>query len=217
MIIEELNIEIDIYSGSFSTLVELVKDKKIPLNEISVSEISDLYLNFIQKNKNKLSEIGEFMKLSAYLTYLKSLSLLPDKNNKNRLRKHTEQLYSTIDDYELLDYTKKILMKEYGKPSAKYVRVKPRDKIDQKDAKIQLENFVNDYLKVQEKLEIIKEVYSVEEAIKRLEKENQLNIYDIYKISDFNKLKFIVLFLGILTLIRNDRFSYEDGIFINLK
>lgn len=75
---EEVSVQFDIFSGPFSKLVELVKEKKISVRQISVSVISDLFLDYVNTNYKDLNSIGEFLELASYLTFLKSREILPN-------------------------------------------------------------------------------------------------------------------------------------------
>jgi segregation and condensation protein A len=77
-----------------------------------------------------------------------------------------------------------------------------------------LDIFLKDFINEHKKLEIIKELYTVEEAMDRIKEEQEFDLLKLYSFSQKNKLKFIVLFLAALNLVRNDVFIYENGYFI---
>jgi segregation and condensation protein A len=72
---------------------------------------------------------------------------------------------------------------------------------------------LKDFISEHKKLEIIKELYTVEEAMERINEEHEFDIIKLYTLSQNNKLKFIVMFLAALTLVRNDIYIYENGYF----
>ncbi|BBE31070.1 hypothetical protein OSSY52_12110 [Tepiditoga spiralis] len=210
----ELDINIDIYSGSFQKLVELIKEKKISVRNIPVSKIADLFNEYIQKNKKNLKNVGEFMRLASYLTFLKSKELLPRSSKDNELRKHKDFLYNVIEDYELLKKTSNIIKNDFGTPRTKYIKIKNINTPNKENFSKQLELFFSEYISIQEKLEIIREVYTVEKAMEKLSTFDKISIYNLYEISEYNKLKFIVYFLGALTLVRNNIYKFESDTFI---
>lgn len=211
-----LEVNIDIFSGSFEKLVELVKDKSINIRKVSVSKISDIFSKYVSNNKHTISEISEYLSLSSYLTYLKSKDILPSSKTDKEHIKHKNMFYSLIEDYELIKETRSIIEKDFGKPSKKFVSVKNRARFDKKEVKEQLDIYFLDYINLHEKLEILKDIYTVEKAIEKLKLFNEINILMIKDMSDNNKLKFIVLFLAALTMVVNGNFIYEEGKFFNV-
>jgi segregation and condensation protein A len=154
------------------------------------------------------------MHLSGYLTYLKSKDLLPNSENNKNFKKEKNMFYSLVEDFELIKETKKIIKNDFGKPSKRYVRIKNHASFNQEKVQDQLDIFLKDFINEHKKLEIIKELYTVEEAMDRIKEEQEFDLLKLYSFSQKNKLKFIVLFLAALNLVRNDVFIYENGYFI---
>ena len=75
----DLDILIDIpnYSGPLHTLLELAKNQKVDLNQISVTVLADHFLDFIKNSKN-LDLAFEYLIMATWLAYLKSKLLLPE-------------------------------------------------------------------------------------------------------------------------------------------
>src|SRR6056297_3237909 len=77
-------ITIDLFSGPFEKLVELIKEKEIPIRNIPLASICKIFNKYMHEHLEKLNNISEYMHLSGYLTYLKSKDLLPNgEKNKN--------------------------------------------------------------------------------------------------------------------------------------
>ncbi|MFY9404220.1 MAG: hypothetical protein WAP06_06150, partial [Defluviitoga tunisiensis] len=74
-----------------------------------------------------------------------------------------------------------------------------------------------DYITNQKRLEIIKDDYNVEKAIKDLEKINRFNVYNLFEYANYNKLKFVVLFLAALVLVQHKIFDYKEGFFYRIE
>jgi segregation and condensation protein A len=206
-------ITIDLFSGPFEKLVELIREKEIPIRKIPLITICKIFDKYMHENLEKLNNISEYMHLSGYLTYLKSKDLLPNSENNKKFRKEKNMFYSLVEDFDLIKETKKIIKNDFGKPSKRYVRIKNHADFSKEKVQNQLDIFLKDFISEHKKLEIIKELYTVEEAMERINEEHEFDIIKLYTLSQNNKLKFIVMFLAALTLVRNDIYIYENGYF----
>ena len=60
-------------------LLELAKNQKVDLAEISITKLADQFLEFIKDNKDlNLETASEFLLMATWLAYLKSKLLLPE-------------------------------------------------------------------------------------------------------------------------------------------
>ena len=210
---EEVSVQFDIFSGPFSKLVELVKEKKISVRQISVSVISDLFLDYVNTNYKDLNSIGEFLELASYLTFLKSREILPNSSKDKDFKRQREFIYTTIENYDILKQAKDLIKEDFGENKRKAVKVKKTATLNSEDVGYQLVKFFDDYITNQKRLEIIKDDYNVEKAIKDLEKINRFNVYNLFEYANYNKLKFVVLFLAALVLVQHKTFDYNNGFF----
>ncbi|MGB4373922.1 MAG: segregation/condensation protein A [Defluviitoga tunisiensis] len=214
---EEVSVQFDIFSGPFSKLVELVKEKKISVRQISVSVISDLFLDYVNTNYKDLNSIGEFLELASYLTFLKSREILPNSSKDKDFKRQREFIYTTIENYDILKQAKDLIKEDFGENKRKPVKVKKTATLDNEDVGYQLVKFFDDYITNQKRLEIIKDDYNVEKAIKDLEKINRFNVYNLFEYANYNKLKFVVLFLAALVLVQHKIFDYKEGFFYRIE
>jgi segregation and condensation protein A len=214
---EEVSVQFDIFSGPFSKLVELVKEKKISVRQISVSVISDLFLDYVNTNYKDLNSIGEFLELASYLTFLKSREILPNSSKDKDFKRQREFIYTTIENYDILKQAKDLIKEDFGENKRKAVKVKKTATLNSEDVGYQLVKFFDDYITNQKRLEIIKDDYNVEKAIKDLEKINRFNVYNLFEYANYNKLKFVVLFLAALVLVQHKIFDYKEGFFYRIE
>ena len=74
-----LNINIENYSGPLEVLLDLAKSQKVDLEKISITQLADQFIDFINKTKElNLDIASEYLLMAAWLAYLKSKLLLPD-------------------------------------------------------------------------------------------------------------------------------------------
>jgi segregation and condensation protein A len=75
----QISINIPNYSGPLEILLDLAKNQKVDLAEISITHLADQFLDYIKKNQNlNLETATEFLLMATWLAYLKSKLLLPD-------------------------------------------------------------------------------------------------------------------------------------------
>jgi len=76
---ELLKINIDNYSGPLEVLLDLAKSQKVDLANISISQLADQFIEFINSAKNiNLDLASEYLLMATWLAYLKSKLLLPE-------------------------------------------------------------------------------------------------------------------------------------------
>ena len=76
---EQLKINIDNYSGPLEVLLDLAKLQKVDLAEISITQLADEFIEFINStNKINLDLASEYLLMATWLAYLKSRLLLPE-------------------------------------------------------------------------------------------------------------------------------------------
>lgn len=77
---ERLTLSLDGYEGPLDLLLDLARKNKLDLREISILDLADQYLAYIQEARRlKLEVAGDYLVMAAWLTYLKSRMILPQK------------------------------------------------------------------------------------------------------------------------------------------
>jgi len=78
----ELNINIENYSGPLEILLDLAKSQKVDLANISITQLADQFIKFINNVKNvNLDLASEYLLMATWLAYLKSKLLLPEDDD----------------------------------------------------------------------------------------------------------------------------------------
>ena len=75
---DKFNLNIDNYEGPLELLLDLAKSQKVDLMKISIVQLADEYLKFINSIKKNLELAADFLVMATWLAYLKSRLLLPD-------------------------------------------------------------------------------------------------------------------------------------------
>ena len=80
--LDQISIDIPNYKGPLETLLDLAKNQKVDLAEISVTILADQFLNYIKDNKDlNLETASEYLLMATWLAYLKSKLLLPEQED----------------------------------------------------------------------------------------------------------------------------------------
>ena len=101
---ELLKIDIDNYSGPLDVLLTLAKTQKVDLANISITQLADQFVEFIQREKEiNLDIASEFLLMATWLTYLKSKLLLPDdEEDEFKATEVAEKLKLQLKKLELI-------------------------------------------------------------------------------------------------------------------
>ena len=101
---ESLKIKIDNYSGPLEVLLDLAKKQKVDLATISITQLADQFVEFINVSKKvNLDLASEYLLMATWLTYLKSKLLLPDDQEDDfKVKEVAEQLKLQLKKLELI-------------------------------------------------------------------------------------------------------------------
>ena len=71
-------LHINNYEGPLELLLDMAKSQKVDLMEISIVQLADQYIDYVEKLKDNLELAADFLVMAAWLAYLKSRLLLPE-------------------------------------------------------------------------------------------------------------------------------------------
>ena len=111
---EKLEINIDNYSGPLEVLLDLAKSQKVDLANISITQLADEFIKFINKaQKINLDLASEYLLMATWLAYLKSKLLLPDDDDDDfKASEVAEQLKLQLKKLELIRLLSDQLLKK---------------------------------------------------------------------------------------------------------
>ena len=109
-----LNINIDNYSGPIEVLLDLAKSQKVNLEEISITQLADQFIDFINSIKKiNLEVASEYLLMATWLAYLKSKLLLPEDDNEDfKATEIAEKLKLQLKKLELIRLLSDQLLKK---------------------------------------------------------------------------------------------------------
>lgn len=108
------SINIPNYSGPLEALLDLAKNQKVDLANISITKLADQFLEFVKSNKNlNLDSASEFLLMATWLAYLKSKLLLPeDEDDDFKALEVAERLKLQLKKLELIRLLSDQLLKK---------------------------------------------------------------------------------------------------------
>tara|TARA_B100001167_G_C16762461_1_gene302231 strand:+ start:965 stop:1705 length:741 start_codon:yes stop_codon:yes gene_type:complete len=111
---ESLSVKISNYSGPLDVLLELAKSQKVDLAKISISQLADQFMEFINSAKEiNLDLASEYLLMATWLAYLKSKLLLPqDDEDDFRASEVAEKLKVQLKKLELIRLLSDQLLKK---------------------------------------------------------------------------------------------------------
>ena len=111
---EPLKVEIDNYSGPLEVLLDLAKAQKVDLANISITQLADQFIEFINSAKKiNLDLASEYLLMATWLAYLKSKLLLPqDEEDEFKISEVAEKLKTQLKKLELIRLLSDQLLKK---------------------------------------------------------------------------------------------------------
>ena len=184
-----LNLNISGYEGPLDLLLDLSKKQKVDIKKISILELANQYLHFVDANLENLKLTADYLVMASLLAYLKSKLLIPEE--KEEVQEIQEDLTQRIIHYNAI---KKLSNKIFQFPREGHdffnISIKNEFIISNKIVpKISLQDLILKYSEIFKKKKSIKllteenEFYSLEDgetwlkSIFKLKEKNWLKLF----------------------------------------
>jgi len=213
-----MRICIEQFNGPLDLLVKMIDDEKLDINDISLGNIADQFVNYIKNNPNiDPEEMADFLAVAAKLLLIKSRTLLPYlirdeemeeiKDFTNQLKIYKDFLEASKKIEEILEARKFMYAREFNKKmlTESVVFYPPKNV----NTKILQDTFVElvKRLKIEDNIEedAIMKAISIEDKMSKiqnlLKKLNSLNFNALLE-KNITKIDMIVSFLAMLELMK---------------
>lgn len=210
------------FEGPLDLLLTLIEKRKLFVNDISLSKVTDDYVEYLQKNSFTMGDAASFILIASTLLLIKSKSLLPALTLTEEEEKDVSDLQIRLSLYEIYRRATIKIRSIFGK-TILFSRNRPKviDPVFSPDDSMTLKNIHNAVqgvihaLPKKEKLPEVKvrKTMSLEEMIDNLSTRIQSNLRMSFK--DFSKTKerveVIVSFLALLELVKNGVIQAEQS------
>ena len=233
-----LNLNISGYEGPLDLLLDLSKKQKVDIKKISILELANQYLNFVEENIENLKLTADYLVMASLLAYLKSKLLIPEE--KEEVQEIQEDLTQRIIHYNAIKKLSYEILKLPKEGNDFFnISIKNEFIISNKIVpKISLQDLILKYSEIFNKKKSIKllaeenDLYSLEDGerwlkrILKLKEKNWLNLFrflpEEIKSSKMKKSAIISLLLASLDnvnqgkIIINQKDHFEE-IMVKLK
>jgi len=218
-------IKTDAFEGPFHLLLSLIEERKFFINDLSLAQVTEDYLNYVKKFEElNPSEISSFIVVAATLILIKSKSLLPNLNLTSEEESDIHNLEERLKLYELYTKLSKHIKDRFGQKII-FAPLERKNELrawghttvvflpDEQITKENMMTFAHNALdKIPKKIILpeveVKKVISIEEMIskltERIEKTLQMNFKDFAGKAETKEEKIVVIigFLAMLELVR---------------
>ena len=222
-------IKLDNFQGPLDLLCNLIEKNKMSIYDIKLDEITDQYIEYINKAQELNLEIAsEFLSLASTLLYIKSKKLLPSKQEEEEEISEDELIRRIIEYKKYKDITA-VLRQNFEIYSKRIYKLPedielPKQKIeDAYDKNIIPELYQKLWTQNQEKVNenaknidkiAITDTYTVVDKVKEMFKElikNKTFVFNkLFSLQKHNKQEVVTAFSGLLELSRRSKVETEQ-------
>ncbi|MGE5540932.1 MAG: segregation and condensation protein A [Bacillota bacterium] len=111
-----LHLRTDSYQGPFELVLELIDKRKLSVNEISLSQITDEYIEHVRSQaKFPMEDAAQFIGVAATLLLIKSKSLIPDLELSEEEESDVDELKRRLMEYERVREMTRELSRIFGR------------------------------------------------------------------------------------------------------
>lgn len=215
------------FEGPLDLLCHLIDKNKMDICDINISDITDQYIEYLNKmEKLNLEIASEFLIMASTLLYLKSRTLLPVVENSDSDEKELteEELLQRIIEYKKYKENSEKLRIMYQENSRRIFKDEEKIKFPKKKLDIELNYslIVSAYSKIIEKNKnrlnknaknikkiAITDTYTVSSKVKEMYKElirNKRFVFNnLYSQNQCNKEEVVTAFTGLLEMSRRSK------------
>jgi segregation and condensation protein A len=113
---DRFSVETSAFSGPLEALLNLIEDRKLSISQISLAEVTDAYLAYVEKlPRLPLGETAQFVLVASTLLLIKSRTLLPTLSLTEEERESVQELEMRLARYALVRKAARALRKEWGR------------------------------------------------------------------------------------------------------
>lgn len=230
--IEDFKFNITNFEGPLDLLLYLITKNKKSIFEISLNELTDEYVSYLQEmNENNIEVASEFVVMAATLLDIKARKLLPELEEPEEEEQISEEeILRRLSQYKIYkEVSEKInlMYKEnFGSFTKSFEKIKFKRKIEYTGEKFtskeiftlysnvlfRNQNKINKHAREIEKIAVY-EKYSVQDKVKQIVgylNENKNMIFNNVFNSSCDNVEIVTAFLGVLELGRMKQVDIEQ-------
>ncbi len=203
------------FEGPLPLLLELIEKQKLDITTVSLAQVADDFLAYLETGKNiNLANLSEFLLIASHLILIKSKALLPFFEFTKEEEEDIEDLEERLKEYRRFKKAAGELSENWLRQSVSFSKKEEKIEVVQTEMPdINIENLFNliqGVIKKNEKEEeleeeIIETTVSLEEKITDLRnailKRAKISFNETVKDSK-NKIEVVVSFLAVLEMLK---------------
>jgi segregation and condensation protein A len=210
------NVKTQSFEGPLDLLLDLIEKRKLFINDISLSQVTDDFISHVQQFENlPMGESAHFILVASTLLLIKSKSLLPELNLTEEEKGDIQNLETRLKIYQRIKDASKNVQTLFGdKMIFTQSHARPVSPVFAPDAEFTLEKSLSllkdliGRLPKKEKLPqvVVQKVISLEDMIgtltTRIQGQLRMSFKSFAGEHRENKVNFIVSFLAMLELVK---------------
>ncbi len=215
---ESYTVKTGVFEGPFGLLLDLIEKRKLFINDLSLSQVTEDYLKYINSlSQSSVAETSSFIVVAATLILIKSKSLLPDLSLTSEEEGDITSLENRLRLYEIFTRLSQSVKNNFGKKIIFPAEERKREVVvflpDEQITRESMMTFAQEVLgRIPKKTTLpeveVRKVISIEEMINNLTDRIKQTLKMSF--SDFagkfktreEKVYVIVSFLAMLELVR---------------
>lgn len=110
-----LHIRQEAYEGPFDLILDLIEKRKLSINELSLAQVTDDYIQFVRgQGEFPMEEAAQFIGIAATLLLIKSRSLIPELELSTEEEEDVDDLKKRLMEYERVREQMRELSRIFG-------------------------------------------------------------------------------------------------------
>ncbi|MEK7100959.1 MAG: ScpA family protein [Patescibacteria group bacterium] len=109
------HIRTHVYEGPFGLILDLIEKRKLSVNELSLAQVTDDYIQFVRgQGQFPMEEAAQFIGTAATLLLIKSKSLIPELELSGEEEEDVDDLKKRLAEYERVREYAREVARLYG-------------------------------------------------------------------------------------------------------
>src|SRR3989338_5973588 len=123
---QRFTLETETYQGPLEALLDMIEARKMSITDISLAEVCDSYLAYVEKMPSlPLGETAQFILVASTLLLIKSRTLLPSMDLTDEERESVDELEKRLQRLRIIRQCAKLLRKEWGRAPYRFPKRAP--------------------------------------------------------------------------------------------
>jgi segregation and condensation protein A len=212
---DKYQVKTEVYEGPLDVLLQLIEKRKLFINDISLAEITDNFIEYVQSMQRlPLKNIADFIVVASTLVLIKSKSLMPVLDLTEEEEMSIDELEFRLREYKEIKRLSRYVDNLFGKQiifSKKPTHIEPvfspETSLTPENLYLSALSLINSFPKKEDiKQAAIKKVVSLEEMMshltERIKSSLKLSFRNFSDVSGGEKINIIVSFLAVLELVK---------------